>query len=55
MIKQKIPIGLDTLKSKVDKLDVDKLVPAHTDLNKLSYVAKIMLWNRPKMKTDYDA
>ena len=31
------------LKSKVDKLDVEKLVPADVDLSKLSDVVKIML------------
>ena len=28
------------LKSKVDKLDVDKLVPVHADLSKLSHAVK---------------
>ena len=32
--------GLGSLKSKVDKLDVDKLVPALVYLNKLSDVVK---------------
>ena len=31
------------MKSKVDKLDVDKLVPAPVDLGKLSSVVKMML------------
>ena len=31
-----MPIGLGSLKSKVDKLDVYKLVPVTTDLKKLS-------------------
>ena len=31
------------MKSKVDKLDVDKLVPVHVDLSKLSAVVKMML------------
>ena len=29
-----------TLKTEVDKLDIDKLVPVHTDLSKLSNVVK---------------
>ena len=33
--------GLINLKSKVDKLDVDKLVPVPVDLSKLSNVVKI--------------
>ena len=32
--------GLTSLKSKVDKLDVDKLVPVPVDLSKLSDVIK---------------
>ena len=32
--------GLNSLKSKVDKLDVDKLVPVLVDLSKLSDVVK---------------
>ena len=32
--------NLANLKSKVDKLDIDKLVPVPTDLSKLSNVAK---------------
>ena len=32
--------NLNNLKSKVDKLDVDKLVPAPVDLSKLSDVVK---------------
>ena len=35
-----MPSGLSSLKSKVDKLDVDKLVPAPVDLSKLSDVLK---------------
>ena len=31
-----VPINLNNLKSKVDKLDVDKLVPISADLRKLS-------------------
>ena len=33
--------NLSTLKSKADKLDVDKLVPLPVDLSKLSDVAEI--------------
>ena len=33
-----IPTNLSNLKSKVDKLDVDDLVPVPIDLNKLSDV-----------------
>ena len=32
--------NLDNLKTKVDKLDLDKLVPVPTDLSKLSNVVK---------------
>ena len=35
-----MPPGLSSLKSKADKLDVDKLVPVPTDLSKLSNVVK---------------
>ena len=35
-----IPTNLSNLKSKVDKLDVDKLVTAPVDLSKLSHVVK---------------
>ena len=35
-----VPINLSHLKSKVDKLDVDKVVPVPTDLSKLSDVVK---------------
>ena len=35
-----VPTNLSNLKSKVDKLDVDKLVPVPVDLNKLSDVVK---------------
>ena len=31
-----VPINLSNLKSKVDKLDVDKLVPVPVDLSKLN-------------------
>ena len=35
---EKVPSGLSNLKSNVDKLDVDKLIPAPVTLNKLSEV-----------------
>ena len=35
-----VPTNLSNLKSKLDKLDVDKLVPAPVDLSKLSDVVK---------------
>ena len=35
-----VPTNLSNLKSKVDKLDVDKLVPVPVDLSKLSDVVK---------------
>ena len=35
-----VPSNLSNLKSKVDKLDIDKLVPAPVDLSKLSDVVK---------------
>ena len=35
-----VPSGLSSLKSKVDKLDVDELVPVPVDLSKLSHVVK---------------
>ena len=38
-----IPTNLNFLKSKVDKLDVDRLVPPPADLSKLSDVVKMML------------
>ena len=38
-----VPTKLSNLKSKVDKLDVDKLVPVPADLSKLSDVAKKLL------------
>ena len=38
-----VPSNLSNLKIKVDKLDVDKLVPASIDLSKLSDVVKMML------------
>ena len=35
-----VPRNLSNLKSKVDKLDVNKLVPVSVDLSKLSNVVK---------------
>ena len=35
--------NLANLKTEVDKLDIDKLVPVPTDLSKLSNVVKMML------------
>ena len=38
-----VPINLKHLKSKVDKLDVDELVPVPVDLSNLYDVLKLML------------
>ena len=38
--------NLANLKSKVDKLDIDKLVPVPVDLSKLSDAVKMMLLKR---------
>ena len=38
-----VPTNLNNLKSKVDKLDVDKLVPVPVDLSKRSDGVKMML------------
>ena len=35
-----VPCNLNNLKSKVDKLNIDELVPAHVDLSKLCNVVK---------------
>ena len=35
-----MPSGSSSLKSKVDKLDIDELVPVPVDLSKLSHVVK---------------
>ena len=35
--------NLGNLKTEVDKLDIDKLVPVPTDLNKLRHVVKMIL------------
>ena len=45
-----IPSGLNSLKSKADKLDVDKLETTPVDLRKLSNVVK----NDVVKKTEYD-
>ena len=37
-----VPSNLSNMKSKVDKLDVDKLVPVPVDFTKLSDVVKIL-------------
>ena len=47
---EKVPTGLNSLKSKVDILDVDKLVPVPVDLSKVSDVVK----NDLVKKTEYD-
>ena len=47
---EKVPISLNSLKSKVDILDVDKLVPVPVDLSKVSDVVK----NDLVKKTEYD-
>ena len=46
-----VPTSLGNLKSKVDKLDVDKLVPLPVDLSKLRNVVK----NDVVEKDVYDA
>ena len=33
-----VPSNLNNLKSKVDKLDIDKLLPVHVDFSKLSEI-----------------
>ena len=38
-----VPCNLSNLKSKLDKLDVGKLVPVSTDLSKFSDVVKMIL------------
>ena len=37
---ERVAIGFNSFKSKVDKLDVNKLVPAPVDLSKLSDIVK---------------
>ena len=45
MIKLKnLPTSLNNFKSKVDKLDVDKLAPVPVDLRKLSDIVKQDTW-----------
>ena len=46
---EKVPTGFNSLKTKTDKLDVDKLEPVPTDLSKLSDVVK----NEAVKKTEY--
>ena len=38
--------NLASLKSEVDKSDIDKLVPVPVDLSNLRDVVKMMLWKR---------
>ena len=45
-----LQINLATLKTEIDQLDIDKLVPVPVDLSKLSYVVK----NDVANKTEYD-
>ena len=45
-----MPTNLSNLKSKVDKLDVDKFVPVPVDLSKLNDVVK----NDVVKKTEYN-
>ena len=40
---ENVPISLSNLKGKVNKLDVNKLVPSLVDLSKLIDVVKLML------------
>ena len=52
MIKLKsVPINLNNLKSKVDKLDIGKLKTTPVDLSKLSNIVK----NDVVKKTEYNA
>ena len=46
-----VPTNLSSLKSKVDKLDIDKSAPVPVDLSKLSNVLK----NEVVKKTEYNA
>ena len=50
MMKWNLPRGLNSLKSKVDKLHIDKLAPFPVDLEKLSNVVD----NDVSKKTAYD-
>ena len=45
-----MPNNLNNLKTKVDKLDIDKLAPVPADLSKLSNVIN----NKVVKKTEYD-
>ena len=45
----KVTTGLNRMKSKADKLDVDKLVSVPAELSKLSDVVKMMLLKRTNM------
>ena len=45
-----LPNNLSILKTKLDKLDIDKLAPVPTDLSKLSDVVK----NKVVKKTEYN-
>ena len=47
---EKVSTSLTSLKSKVDQLDIDKLIPAPVDLSKLGDVVK----NNAVKKTKYD-
>ena len=46
-----LPNNLSSLKTKVDKLDIDKLIPVPVDLRKLSNVLK----NEVVKKAEYNA
>ena len=45
-----VPTNLSNLKIKIDKLDIDKLVPAHVDLRKLSGVVKNDVFKMLRLK-----
>ena len=45
----KVTTGLNRMKSKADKLDVDRLVSVPAELSKLSDVVKMMLLKRTNM------
>ena len=44
-----MPNNISNLKNKVDKLDIDKLVPVPIDLSKLSNVVKNNLVKKPNI------
>ena len=46
-----LPNNFSIVKSKVDKLDIDTLLPLQADLSKLSHIVK----NEVVKKTEYDA